>query len=600
MQRDHVDKAVSRYSLLFTLPSYERIVALLCVQCVATGVIGQMRISSSPQSIAWGAAVGITLFVASFAADYLMGKIVLKNDLILGLRRCSFISLASNLIVTMTACVAALTSFWFGDVVIYPKVVAVGFFISLSLCFLVYCVLSFMSPARIILVATLQPTLFVFLFLASIQPSAIFEYSLYVLLSGLLAYVGVKTFIADMNTLRSKSLGVPSVKLLRAFLANWTEGVVKPFEDVLEQVSEEKDVMASLVAFRAKSGLKTVMVVPAIHPGPFKNIGSSEIPGVIQAALEKKLGCVVSVPHGISGHELDLASKNQNAKFVDNVLESVRFETFSPKATPFKTAKLDGATAGCQIFGECGLVTLTLAPETMEDLPLELNDAILRESKETGLSWVVAIDAHNSIQGLFDAEKAVEPVEKAAKSVIELTSGLKRSRFEVGIAKTVPAEFSVEEGMGPGGITVTVVRVGGQTAAYVTIDGNNMVSGLREEILESLRELGIDGGEVLTTDTHVVNAVVMNEMGYNPVGKAMDHQRLIKIVKQTASQALGNLETAEASWQRITVQSVRVIGERQIDEMSLIVDEGVRKAKKASAIVFPAFGFALIVLLSLL
>jgi len=63
---------------------------------------------------------------------------------------------------------------------------------------------------------------------------------------------------------------------------------------------------------------------------------------------------------------------------------------------------------------------------------------------------------------------------------------------------------------------------------------------------------------------------------------------------------LGNLETAEASWQRITVQSVRVIGERQIDEMSLIVDEGVRKAKKASAIVFPAFGFALIVLLSLL
>ena len=599
MQRHHVEKAVSRYSLLFILPSYAKVVAYLCIQCVATGVIGQLQPSSSLQNLIWGITVGAMLFTITFVADYVIEKIILKNDLIFSLRRCSFISLASNLIITGAVCVAALASFWLGDISVYLKVVVMGFFVALSLWFLVFCVLSFMSSVRIILTATLQPTLFLFLFLISHLPLAVLGHlMLYLFIAGSLAFVGVKTFIAEMNTLRTRSLGIPSVKMFRAFLANWTGGFVEPFEDVLEQFSVERDITVSLIAFKTGNSLKTVIVVPAVHPGPFKNIGSSAIPSMVQAALEKKFGCIVSVPHGISGHELDLASQTQNTKLIDLVLKSVKFDAFSTKATPFETIKLDGATAGCQIFGDCALVTLTLAPETMEDLPLEINEAILREAQKKGLSWVVAVDAHNSIQGLFDVEKAVEPVEKSSKAIIELVSSYKQSRFEVGAAKVVPTEFSVEDGMGPGGITVIVVRMDYQTTAYVTIDGNNMVSGLREKILEGLLELGINSGEIFTTDTHVVNAVVMNKMGYNPVGKAIDHQRLIENIKQTAALALGNLEPAEVSWQRMTVQGLRVIGERQIEELSLIVDEGAKKAKKTSVIIFPVFGFTLAVLLS--
>jgi len=564
------------------------------------GVISQVLQSPSLQNLVWGSVVGLALFAATFVANHVTGNIVLRNDLIIGLRRCSFVSLASNLILTVAACFASLASFWLGDATVYPKVVAVGFFAALSICFLVYYTLSFMSPAKVIFVAAFQPTLFIILFLVSNLSSTITDHSIfYILLASSLAYVGVRTFIAEMNTLRTKSLGIPSVKMFRAFLANWTEGLVKPFEDVLEQLSEEKDVTVSLIAFKTAKGLKAVIVVPAIHPGPFKNIGSSAIPGMIQAALEKKLGCVVSVPHGISGHELDLASQDQNAKLMDSILESVKFDAFKAKATRFETVKLDGATAGCQIFGDCGLVTLTLAPETMEDLPLELNDFVLREAQKSGLSWILAVDAHNSIQGHFDAEKAVESIQRAFEAAIKLASSHRQSRFEVGAAKVVSTEFSVEDGMGPGGITVAVVKADGKTSAYVTVDGNNMVSGLREKILDGLRELGIDGGEVLTTDTHVVNAVVLNEMGYNPVGKAIDHQKLIEKIKQATTATLGNLEPAEASWQRMIVRGVKVIGEQQIDELSLIVDEGAKKAKKASALVFPAFGFALVVLLML-
>jgi putative membrane protein len=58
------------------------------------------------------------------------------------------------------------------------------------------------------------------------------------------------------------------------------------------------------------------------------------------------------------------------------------------------------------------------------------------------------------------------------------------------VATIVPNEFTVHDGMGSGGISVIVVEVDDQKVAYVTIDGNNMVSGLREKILASLKELG--------------------------------------------------------------------------------------------------------------
>jgi putative membrane protein len=418
-------------------------------------------------------------------------------------------------------------------------------------------------------------------------------------LAGLSAFLGVQIFISDLNTLGTKALGIPSVKMFRAFLANWTEDLEKPFEDILEELSEEKDITCTLIAFKAGGKLKAVMVVPTVHPGPFKNIGSSAIPSMIQTALEKKLECTVSVPHGISGHELDLTSQVQNQKFIEQLIKEAEFDSFNAKATPFVTDKVEGATAGCQIFGDFALITLTLAPETMEDLPLKINDVILLEAQQKGLSWTAIIDAHNSIQGPFSDEKTVEPIIKASKTVIEYAFSSERLHFEVGEAKIIPSDFGIKEGLGPSGITVIIIKTNGQASAYVTIDGNNMVSGLREKILSSLLELGISSGEVFTTDTHVVNALVMSERGYHPVGEVIDHQKLIKEVKEAAAQALGNLEPAEVSWRRVTIRGVKVIGEQHIDKLSLIVDEGAKRAKKTSAIIFPSIGLVVAILLFL-
>jgi putative membrane protein len=234
----------------------------------------------------------------------------------------------------------------------------------------------------------------------------------------------------------------------------------------------------------------------------------------------------------------------------------------------------------------------------MEDLPQELDSFIVNEAEKQGLSALV-IDAHNSVQGLFNVNEAVESLRKAAVASLKRALTRERSPFEVGASKVVPKEFTVKEGMGPGGISVIVTKVRDQKAAYVTIDGNNMVSGLREGIISMLREIGIDDAEVLTTDTHMVCGVVLTERGYHPIGEAMDQEKLINYVRQATMNALDNMEPAEASWCTKIIPNVKVIGGKQIETLCLLADETARQAKKLALSLFSMAGVLLILLMFL-
>ncbi|MCX6660670.1 MAG: DUF2070 family protein, partial [Candidatus Bathyarchaeota archaeon] len=106
----------------------------------------------------------------------------------------------------------------------------------------------------------------------------------------------------------------------------------------------------------------------------------------------------------------------------------------------------------------------------------------------------------------------------------------------------------------------------GQVIAYVTIDGNNMALHLREKILASLECLGIDGGEIMTTDTHVVNGLVPARLGYHPVGEAMDHNVVIDLVRATVERAKQDLEEATVSASSGSVR-VKSLGSKSLESL---------------------------------
>ncbi len=115
-----------------------------------------------------------------------------------------------------------------------------------------------------------------------------------------------------------------------------------------------------------------------------------------------------------------------------------------------------------------------------------------------------------------------------------------------------------------------------------------------------LQQLGITAGEVLTTDTHAVNGVVLAPRGYYPIGEAMDQPKLIEYVREAAIKASNNLEPAKASWSTETIANIKVIGEEQIKTLCVLVEKTASRAKKLAATLFPTSGIILAAFLAFL
>ncbi len=602
---EHIDQTVKRYSALFTLPSYRMVVVELFVACTFVGVLVSTALHlSQPYGLVLGLSLGVSFFALTLATDFIIHLSSVKVDPVFNMRRCSALSFYSILSWSVVTVLGVLVNVIFPDV--WFRFFILGFCAALALRLIVLLAVSFARFPKIAVSAGLQPLLWMVSVTYTASVTSTFSLSVplltFFLASAAITVVTVLAYMYPIDRVGVSILGIGSFSVLRAFMANWAEDLNAPFEQLFERFSQQSEIRISLLSFRnAEGNIKATIIVPALHPGPFKNIGSSGLPYMIQGAVENKLNdCIAMIPHGLSGHNLDLATQRENQLVLEKTLELTDVSDFGSGASPPIRIKRNGASVGCQVFNNCVLVTLTLAPQTMEDLPPELDAAIIEAAKKNGFSTAVAVDAHNCINGPFRIEDSLMPLQEAALACLEKASKLRSVDLEVGVSRVHPKQYALKEGMGPGGVAVLVVRTGDKTTGYVTIDGNNMITGLREEILLALSELGISEGEVFTTDTHAVNAVVMNARGYHPVGEAMDHAVLTDYVKEAAKDALKNLEPAQAAWSVGVVPNVKVIGEQQIAAMSTLLDKAMRRARNLAILVFPLVAVLLVALLFVL
>ena len=129
------------------------------------------------------------------------------------------------------------------------------------------------------------------------------------------------------------------------------------------------------------------------------------------------------------------------------------------------------------------------------------------------------------------------------------------------------------------------------------IDGNNVVSGLREKMLSALGSIGIGAGEIFTTDTHSVSGIVLGKRGYHPIGEVIDHKKLIGCIEEAAFAAVAELKSARAGCRSISVSNVKVIGREQLENLSHLTDKGLQRAKKAIVPISLASGLLLMLFL---
>jgi putative membrane protein len=598
-----IDNAKKHYSSLFTLPSLKKALLLL----VAITVIGASLTAYAVYPGINSLLLGIFLFIITVTVDFLVSKAILRNDRIFTMRRTLDMSYYCWLLWLAFMVLGTVLGFFFGAT-LWLKMALIGYAAVITLRIMVLAATSYCAKWRQIISALLQP------FLCSLAVGAYWilqtgtvvltaspalQVIIYIVLAPVISYAAVTLFLHSIDRLGKTTYNLPAMNLFKAFLLNWVSDDNEALEKHLEEMGENTDINVNLLKFDSDKP-KAAFIMPLVHPGPFKNIGSSLLPSLLKQSYEEKYNCSACTLLGILGHELDLASQAQNHKIISEVLKEAEFQSTQTCASPFTRSIYNGAIAGCQIFGDTAFVSFSMAPQTTEDLPQELGRVVTEEAKRLGLKHAVLVNAHNSLDNeSSDMNIHLDAFKGAAFECLKKATALPTNNFKVGSATTHPEVFTQKQGMGAGGITAIAVEVGSQKMIYIVIDGNNMIPHFREKILESLTSQGFDDADVFTTDTHAVSGLSTGKRGYHPVGEAMDHQVLIQIIGDLAKQALSNVEASKVGCIEFTVPKVRVIGEERLNSVSILIDKAINRAKKAAPVIFGVEGLLLILLLLL-
>jgi putative membrane protein len=382
-----------------------------------------------------------------------------------------------------------------------------------------------------------------------------------------------------------RDLGINGPALLRAFGHDLLMDNPTPFEKIMDEISFEQDMPLEVIVFRNAGNLFAVGVVLYVHPGPFRDIGSSGLPSVVIKHIRETHGVQGFVLHGSCTHHQNLTTKEDYGRImeeIDRLIETT--EVHETISGPHWTD--EGRFKVWTLFAGNDLLTITTsAPDYTDDIALAvgMDTAKMVRKRLPKIEGVAIVDAHNCIDDSTDSvmpgsKEAVEYV-AAVSSAAFTTFNNPSSKVSIGIHQVVPPNVSKEEGLGPGGIIALVMKFDDREMALLSIDGNNMEPGMREEIISMIKSLGIDDVEAVTTDTHVVNAIAMSDRGYSPVGE-QKREEILSSIAVAITKAMENMLPVSVGLGFGEVKGLRTYGEKGFDTLTQNIVEAYNIAKR--------------------
>ncbi len=388
-----------------------------------------------------------------------------------------------------------------------------------------------------------------------------------------------------------RSFNVDGLAMVRYSLDHLTEGGregASGVEAFFESFSEKVDVHLGLIAFKKGKAIKSLLVVPSVHPGPFGTLGGSDLPIKLVKGL-KDLSSDVMVAHGAATHDFNLSSSKETEKILKRTRELLKTIQYNDNGSKFVRVR-DSMEVCAQMFGENVMILHTSSPNPTDDVDYSTGKALLDKVKVQGFEDSIFIDAHNCAEKgsgciYYGTEKSNGLIDLASLAA-EKAKQNRTSGIEAGYSQR--QGFEAVKGIGACGIQVLVIQTGGQRTAYILFDGNNMVPGLREGIIEAVKGM-VDEAEVLTTDNHAVNATIG---GFNPVGLRMEESELIKISKELVGEAIKDHEDVNVGFATGLVEGVQVFGHENVARLTSTVNSTMSILKKGALVSLLIAGLA--------
>jgi putative membrane protein len=400
-----------------------------------------------------------------------------------------------------------------------------------------------------------------------------------IIIASLILVIAIYSFVVIIESPLKRNLGVGGLELLSLFLAHVTEGS-KALEGLFEDMGEPIDTIVGVLAFKGKNGLKALFLSPCVHPGPIGNIGGGNMP----TQLANKFENFTMVSHGPSTHDFNPVSTKEVHKIEDAVRNSLEKMEYSTKASKFFRVQNNDAKIGAQYFNDDLVLLATLAPIGFDDMDFGVGLALSNLAKaKTNAKNVIMVECHNAFKGeggrilpgnreVFELMDAVEKLHKPGNL----------SSLKVGCSFDPMEEVSKEQGVGESGVKVMIIEVDDQKTGYILLDSNNMQIGFREKILDGVKKLGLDEAEIMTSDTHYVNAL---SGGHNPVGNKVP-DLIIEKVLNTTKEAMNDLEEVSVACDVAKIEDIKTFGPTHATELVTTISSIVAVSRIFAPVIF--------------
>ena len=363
---------------------------------------------------------------------------------------------------------------------------------------------------------------------------------------------------------RGKAWGLDPLKLARAFLANWLSNIAEPMEKILSGLSVPRKARIDVILFE-KNSRPIALIVPEIHYGPFKNVGSSMMPYLIDEAMESK-GYMALALHGPESHEHNLPSANYAREIAWRIAEEIpRAQGIRLVPKEFFREKAGEWEALVIPFDKVSLLFVT-RDKGIDDLPSKLRDIAEKIGEETNVLPII-VDSHNSYTS--EDFNGME-VEALLRKVVEAVRERRECKLRVGYGET-RVEASGYLGLCSGRIRSLVFECNGKRVGITYIYGNNMFPETRVKLKEHVSKLKLlDDYEPITPDDHTCTATLADHP-YVPVRYS---EELANAVLESIKTAISDLGEAKAYYKRVVVDNVRFVGQAIYDMLGLLEEVG--------------------------
>ncbi len=505
-------------------------------------------------------------------AELLGGKMYLRRSALLGILGMALILLA------------ALASLFF-DASRVPRYLVVGWASTLWLRQAAILATSHSSPLRSLPAVINQPLLGL-LALWVLFPLTLADWAIALL--SFASFYGAGLIFTEVSIRPlERASGVDGLSMMRYSLDHMTEKGREgrtEMETFFDSFASPIDVPVGVLSLKLEGGRQALLVVPSMHPGPYGHLGGSDLPTKLGTGL-RDLGVEVLVPKGASTHDQNPATTGECERLASWVRETIPRLKHGSRASRFTRASKGSASVCCQVFDGKALVLASLAPNPTDDIDFATGYSARNVAVNSGVDDALFVDAHNCIRpgsgavyfGSPDCSSILEATGEAiARALGSMSDGLR-----VGLASNTDL-VDAERGLGPNGVQAVVVEVDGQKTAYLLFDGNNMVPGLREEILKGIEDL-VDEAEVMTSDNHIVNNTLP---GFNPVGWRIEHRDLVEATRSTVVDAIDNMDQATAAAQSGLLENVRVWGHQTAVRLTTAISSSISTMRINAAVTF--------------